>query len=386
MSRSNLPVVACWCCVASVVSFAVGVWFANSCGRPERRPTVKRGVQELIGDTPLIRIQSLSAATGCEILAKMELQNPGGSAKDRVALAIVEQAEQDGLIRPGVGDMVFEGTSGSTGISLAMLCRAKGYVAHIVVPDDTSQEKVDLLTNLGAVVHKVRPASIVDPQQYVNYAKSAAQKVNDNPEDSRHALFADQFENEANWKTHYLHTGPEIYRQTNGRVDVFISGAGTGGTISGVSKYLKETIPDVKIVIADPPGSGFYNKVKYGVMFDSKEKEGTRRRHQVDTVVEGIGLNRITRNFLAGSANIDDAVRVTDDQSVRMAKHLVDHDGLFVGSSSAVNCVAAYKYAKLLGPGHVVVTVLCDSGSRHLSKFWKLAISVDDPDLAFLDE
>ncbi|ANB14540.1 putative cysteine synthase [Sugiyamaella lignohabitans] len=338
-----------------------------------------KGIEQLIGNTPMVRINSLSDATGCEIYGKMEVQNPGGSAKDRVALAIIENAEAQNLITPHSGDMIFEGTSGSTGISLAMLCRAKGYIAHIVVPDDTSQEKVDLLENLGAVVHKVRPAGIADPKQYVNYAKAAAMEINNNPENKHRALFADQFENEANWKTHYDHTGPEIYSQISevlpkGKtLDAFITGAGTGGTISGVSKYLKERLPHVKVVISDPPGSGFYNKVKYGVMFDLKEKEGTRRRHQVDTVVEGIGLNRITRNFSAGSDYIDDAIRVKDEESVKMAKYLVDNDGLFVGSSSAVNCVATYKYAKQLGPGHTIVTILCDSGSRHLSKFWKLA-------------
>lgn len=344
-------------------------------------PPIRNGVAGLIGNTPMIKVNSLSDATGCTVLAKMEMQNPGGSAKDRVALAIITTAEEKGLIKPHCGDMVFEGTSGSTGISLAMLCRAMGYVAHIALPDDTSTEKVNLLETLDAVVYKVRPASIVDDQQYVNYARRAAQAVNDaadkamaeNPNGPRQprAVFADQFENEANWATHFHNTGPEIYAQTEGKVDVFVTGAGTGGTISGVGRYLKTVSPSTQIVVADPQGSGFFNKVKYGVMFSPTETEGKRRRHQVDTLVEGIGLNRLTANFNAGSSIMDDAVRVSDEEAQKMAKWLVQADGLFVGSSSAVHCVGAYRCAKALGPGHTVVTIICDSGSRHLSKFWK---------------
>ncbi|KAK9314338.1 tryptophan synthase beta subunit-like PLP-dependent enzyme [Lipomyces starkeyi] len=332
---------------------------------------IRVGVEGLIGNTPLMKIKSLSDATGCEILAKVEMMNPGGSAKDRIALAIVERAEAEGHLRPNSGDVVYEGTSGSTGISLAMICRAKGYRAHICLPDDTSTEKVDLLEKLGAEVEKVPPASIVDKRQYVNQARSRAMERNNDESIEGRGLFADQFENEANWKAHYDHTGPEIYRQTGGHVDVVVAGAGTGGTISGVSRYLKRRLPDLKVVLADPPGSGLYNKVKYGVMFDIKEREGTRRRHQVDTLVEGIGINRITRNFDVGRPLVDDAIRVTDDESLAMAKFLVEHDGLFVGSSTAVNCVAAAKYALKIGPGHTFVTIICDSGTRHLSKFWK---------------
>lgn len=336
-------------------------------------PRTKNGVEELIGETGMVKIRSLSEATGCEILGKLEMQNPGGSAKDRVAKAIIETAEKEGLIRPHVGDVVFEGTSGSTGISLAMLCRAKGYIAHIVLPDDTSQEKVDLLMKLGAVVHKVRPVGIADKDHYVNYARRSAEAINKDPNDPRRALFANQFENEANWKTHFENTGPEIYDQCDGKLDVFITGAGTGGTISGVSAFLKGQNVPVTVVLADPPGSGLYNRVKYGVMFDVKEREGTRRRHQVDTLVEGIGVNRVTRNFEVCQDLVDDAIRVEDEDSLKMAKFLVDHDGLFVGSSSALNCVAAYRYAKKISPGHRIVTIICDSGSRHLSKFWKEA-------------
>lgn len=188
--------------------------------------------------------------------------------------------------------------------------------------------------------------------------------------------FADQFENDGNWRAHYASTAPEIYRQTGGRVDAFVAGAGTGGTISGCARYLKERLPEMRVVLADPPGSGLFNRVKYGVMFDIKEREGTRRRHQVDTIVEGIGINRVTHNFEAGRELVDDAVRVTDEEAMAMARFLVEKEGLFVGSSSAVNCVAAVRAAKKLGEGHRVVTILCDSGARHLSKFWAKAGNV----------
>ena len=199
-------------------------------------------------------------------------------------------------------------------------------------------EKSDLLLKLGAEVERVKPAPIVDQNQFVNLARTRAKEHTENKEKPGRGLFADQFENEANWRAHFTGTGPEIYEQTGGRVDAFVNGAGTGGTISGVALFLKSKLPEVKIVLADPQGSGLYNKVKYGVMFDPKEREGTRRRHQVDTIVEGIGINRVTQNFEAGRELIDDAIRVTDEQATGMARWLVEHDGIFVGSSSAVNC------------------------------------------------
>ncbi|KAF2118472.1 tryptophan synthase beta subunit-like PLP-dependent enzyme [Lophiotrema nucula] len=332
---------------------------------------IKEGIEGCIGDTPLIKIKSLSEATGCEILAKAEFLNgAGNSPKDRVALSIIETAEEQGLLVPHSGDTIYEGTVGSTGISLAAICRARGYKAHICMPDDMAIEKSDLLLKLGAEVERVRPAPIVDQNQFVNLARTRAAEHTADPEKPGRGLFADQFETEANWRAHFTGTGPEIFHQTGGRLDAFVSGAGTGGTISGVSMFLKQVLPKVRIVLADPPGSGLFNRVKYGVMFDPKEREGTRRRHQVDTIVEGIGINRVTRNFEVGRELIDDAIRVTDDQAQAMARWLVENDGIFVGSSSAVNCVAATKLAKQLGPGHRIVTLLCDSGARHLSKFW----------------
>ncbi|KAK7554472.1 tryptophan synthase beta subunit-like PLP-dependent enzyme [Phyllosticta citricarpa] len=348
---------------------------------------IAEGIEGCIGNTPLIKIKSLSDFTGCEILAKAEFLNgAGNSPKDRVALNIIRMAEEEGLLTPHSGDMIYEGTVGSTGISLAAICRARGYLAHICMPDDQALEKSDLLEKLGAEVERLRPAPIVDQNQFVNKAKSRAIEHTNDPNKPGRGIFADQFETDANWRAHYEGTGPEIYRQTGGVLDAFVTGAGTGGTISGVALYLKPRVPQLKVVLADPQGSGLFNRVKYGVMFDPKEREGTRRRHQVDTIVEGVGINRVTRNFEAGRESVDDAVRVTDDQAMAMARWLVEKDGIFCGSSSAVNCVAVTKAALKMGPGHRLVTILCDSGTRHLSKFWKHAGSIGNKDDLALDE
>ena len=206
------------------------------------------------------------------------------------------------------------------------------------MPSDQATEKSDLLLKLGAVVERVPPAPIIDPIHFVNRARSLAAEHTADPKRPGRGYFADQFENEANWQAHYNSTAPEIYQQCRGKIDAFVAGAGTGGTISGVAKYLKPRVPHIKIVLADPQGSGLYNRIKYGVMFDTKEREGTRRRSQVDTIVEGIGINRVTANFEAGRELIDDAIKVEDQQALAMARWLVEKDGIFVGSSSAVNC------------------------------------------------
>ncbi|KAJ6103386.1 Cysteine synthase 2 [Penicillium sp. IBT 16267x] len=354
-------------------------------------PAIVEGIEGCIGNTPLFRIKSLSDATGCEILAKAEFLNGAGqSSKDRVALSMIELAEEQGILIPHSGDTIYEGTSGSTGISLASLARAKGYLAHICMPSDQAIEKSDLLLKLGAIVDRVPPAPIVEKENFVNRARALATAHTAStsvtvpntegdlvePSDRMargRGFFADQFENEANWRAHYGGSGPEIYVQCNGKIDAFVAGAGTGGTISGVARYLKPLLPNITVVLADPQGSGLYNRVRYGVMFDVKEREGTRRRRQVDTIVEGIGINRVTANFEAGKELVDDAVRVTDAQALAMAKWLVEKDGIFIGSSSAVNCFAAVKTAQKLGPGHRIVTMMSDSGSRHLSRFWKKA-------------
>ena len=206
------------------------------------------------------------------------------------------------------------------------------------MPSDQAIEKSDLLLKLGAVVERVPPAPIVDPMHFVNRARTLATEHTTNLLRKGRGYFVDQFENEANWKAHYDSTGPEILRQCGADIDAFVAGAGTGGTITGVARYLKPRLPNVKIVLADPQGSGLYNRVKYGVMFDTMEKEGTRRRQQVDTIVEGIGINRVTANFEAGRDLIDDAIKVTDEEALAMARWLVEKEGIFVGSSSAVNC------------------------------------------------
>ena len=206
------------------------------------------------------------------------------------------------------------------------------------MPSDQATEKSSLLLKLGAVVERVPPAPIVDPMHFVNRARTLAAEHTADPNRLGRGYFADQFENEANWQAHYDGTGPEIFRQCGGNIDAFVAGAGTGGTIAGVARYLKPRLPDMEIVLADPQGSGLYNRIKYGVMFAMTEKEGTRRRSQVDTIVEGIGINRVTANFEAGRDLIDDAVKVDDEQALAMARWLMEKDGIFVGSSSAVNC------------------------------------------------
>ncbi|EIN11555.1 PALP-domain-containing protein [Punctularia strigosozonata HHB-11173 SS5] len=377
-----------------------------------RSDEVVRGVIGLIGNTPLVRINSLSDALGIEVLGKAEFLNPGGSVKDRVALRMIEDAEERGLLHPHTGSRIFEGTVGSTGISIATVGRAKGYDTTIIMPDDVAMEKVQALQALGADVERVRPASIVDKKQFVNLAKQRALDFGrhhhkDDKEDRPHLIptssqsvivttsaspplesvslkdmeevehkprgfFADQFENRSNFDAHFSGTGPEIWRQTDGRLDAFVAGAGTGGTLAGTGQYLKSVEPSILVALADPEGSGLFNKVKYGVMFDRREAEGTKRRHQVDTVVEGIGINRLTKNFELALPIVDDAFRVTDAEAVAMSRYLVHHDGLFLGSSSACNLVGCVKLAKNMGwrNGERVVTILCDSGSRHYSKFW----------------
>ncbi|EDR11926.1 uncharacterized protein LACBIDRAFT_246912 [Laccaria bicolor S238N-H82] len=356
-----------------------------------RSDEVVAGVTGLIGNTPLVRINSLSDALGVEILGKAEFLNPGGSVKDRVALRMIEDAERSGYLRPYTGSRIFEGTVGSTGISIATIARARGYDTTIIMPDDVAEEKVKALHALGAEVQRVRPASIVDKKQFVNIARQRAAKFgqqdeidgsspphtpvpislcarhNNFPQDflaKPRGYFADQFENKSNFDAHFFGTGPEIWRQTNGRVDAFISGAGVG-------QYLKSANENVRVAVADPEGSGLYNKVvKHGVMFDRKESEGTKRRHQVDTVVEGIGINRLTNNLELALPILDDAFRITDAEAVSMSRYLVKNDGLFLGSSSACNLVACIKLVKKMGwkDGKTVVTILCDSGNRHYSK------------------
>jgi len=303
-----------------------------------------------------VRIPSLSAATGCEILAKAEFLNPGGSVKDRVALQILREAAAGGRVRPG--DWVCEGTAGSTGISLALLSRSAGLRSLVVMPDDAAEEKAEAVRAHGGEAVRVRPVSIAHPEHFVNRARRAAEE--------RGGVFADQFENLANYRAH-LQTGEEIWEQCGGSLDAFVCAAGTGGTMAGVSQALKERDPRVRAFLIDPPGSSLYNRVQRGVMYTREEAEGKRLKNPFDTVTEGIGINRLTANFL--QAAVDAALRGTDQEAVDMARHLLQEDGLFVGSSSAMNCVGTAHAAQRVGPAHPAVTVRCDGGSRHLSKF-----------------
>ncbi|WIA40306.1 hypothetical protein OEZ86_013677 [Tetradesmus obliquus] len=330
--------------------------WSNSRQQQQLPPAVD-SVLGAIGNTPLIRIASLSEQTGCEILGKAEFLNPGGSVKDRVALRIVAETLASGQLQPG--GLITEGTAGSTGVSLAMVAAAVGCHCFIAMPDDAAVEKAQLLQALGAEVVRLRPVSITHPEHPVNVARQRAA-------DTPGAVFADQFENLANLRAH-LDTGREIWQQTCGKLHAFVSGAGTGGTIAGVSQGLKALNPSIQVVLADPQGSSLFNKVKRGVLYTWHEAEGKRLKNPFDTITEGVGLNRLTANFAA--AAVDDAVRVSDREAVEMAAYLLRNDGLFLGSSAAVNCVGAVKAARALGPGHTIVTVLCDGGARHLSKF-----------------
>ncbi|KDP39279.1 hypothetical protein JCGZ_01036 [Jatropha curcas] len=356
----------------------------------------RNGLIDAIGNTPLIRINSLSEATGCEILGKCEFLNPGGSVKDRIAVKIIKEALESGQLFEG--GVVTEGSAGSTAISLATVAPAYGCRCHVVIPDDAAIEKSQILEALGATVERVRPVSITHRDHYVNVARRRAKEANElasklrkdhqtdgeapdqingfesdgeKPSDfSRYCsggFFADQFENLANFRAHYEGTGPEIWKQTCGNVDAFVAAAGTGGTVAGVSRFLKEKNSNIKCFLIDPPGSGLYNKVTRGVMYTKEEAEGKRLKNPFDTITEGIGINRITQNFI--KAELDGAFRGTDKEAVEMSRYLLKNDGLFLGSSSAMNCVGAVRVAQLIGRGHTIVTILCDSGMRHLSKF-----------------
>lgn len=327
------------------------------------------GYAALVGGTPLVELASLSRATGCRIFAKAEFLNPGGTSKDRVALQMIEEAERAGRLRPG--GTVVEGTSGSTGIALAALCRARGYRCLIVMPDDQAAEKVRLLRQFGAEVEVVKPAGIANPGHYYNRARARAQEL-EQEAGGPGAVFMDQFETAANFRAHYEGTGPEMWAQLRDgyglRPDAFVMSAGTGGSIAGVSRCWKERDPRVRVFLVDPPGSTLYNKVKHGVCYAAQQRERGVRRHRYDTIAEGIGLDRMTANF--AEARVDDAFAVSDQEALDMAHFLLHHEGLFVGSSTAMNLVGAVLAARQLGPGHAVVTVLCDGGHRHLTRFW----------------
>ncbi|MBD2074380.1 cysteine synthase A [Phormidium sp. FACHB-592] len=309
---------------------------------------IKSGFIDAIGNTPLIRLNSFSDETGCEILGKAEFLNPGGSVKDRAALYIIQDAEAKGLLKPG--GTVVEGSAGNTGIGLAHICNAKGYKCLIIIPETQSQEKIDLLRTLGAEVRTVPAVPYKDPNNYVRLSGSIASEM-------ENAIWANQFDNLANRQAHYATTGPEIWAQTDGKVDVWVTATGTGGTYAGVSLFLKEKNPSIQCVLADPMGSGLYSYVKTG----EPNPEGS-------SITEGIGNSRVTDNMKG--APVDDATQVHDTEAVRVLYQLLEKDGLFMGGSVGINVGAATALAKQLGPGHTIVTILCDSGSRYQSKLF----------------
>ncbi|MBE9028527.1 cysteine synthase A [filamentous cyanobacterium LEGE 11480] len=312
---------------------------------------IKGGFVGAVGNTPLIRLNSLSDETGCEILGKAEFLNPGGSVKDRAALYIIEDAERRGLLKPG--GTVVEGTAGNTGIGLTHICNAKGYKCVIIIPETQSQEKIDLLRTLGAEVRPVPAVPYRDPNNYVKLSGRTADEM-------ENAIWANQFENLANRQAHYEMTGPEIWAQTDGKIDAWVAATGTGGTYAGVSMFLKETNPNVKCVVADPMGSGLYHYFKHGEV----KSEG-------NSVTEGIGNGRITGNM--EGAPVDDAIQVDDPFALKMIYQMLKQDGLFMGGSVGINVGAAVKLAQQMGPGQTIVTVLCDGGARYQSKLFNPA-------------
>jgi cysteine synthase A len=304
-----------------------------------------------VGNTPLIRLKALSQETGCEILGKAEFMNPGGSVKDRAAKWIVLDAERRGLLKPG--GTVVEGTAGNTGIGLAHVCNARGYKCVIVMPDNQAAEKYQIIEALGAELRKVPPVPYSNPNQYQKVAGRLADEL-------PNAVWANQFDNTANRDAHFESTGPEIWADTQGKIDAFCAATGTGGTLAGTARFLKSKNPKVKIVLVDPPGSALYHYVK--------DKE--LKTDGGSSITEGIGTGRVTAN-LEGTP-IDDALRISDAETMRYVYRLMREEGLLLGSTAGINVAAAMAIAKQMGPGHTIVTVLCDGGAKYQSRLFNL--------------
>jgi cysteine synthase A len=314
---------------------------------------VRDGFLDAIGRTPMIRLKQASEETGCDILGKAEFLNPGGSVKDRAALAIVDDAEKRGLLRPG--GVIVEGTAGNTGIGLALVANARGYKTVIVIPDTQSQEKKDMLRLCGADLREVPAKPYNDPGNYVHVSHRLADELAESTPEG--AIWANQFDNVANREGHRLTTGPEIWDDTDGRVDGFICSAGTGGTLAGVGFALKERNPKVTIGLADPMGAALYHYYKFGEL----KAEGT-------SISEGIGQGRVTANL--EGAPVDEAYQIPDAEWLPIVFRLLKDEGLCLGGSSGVNVAGAIRLARDLGPGHTIVTVLADSGTRYQSKMF----------------
>jgi len=315
---------------------------------------INHDVVEAIGNTPLIKLKQASEATGCTILGKAEFMNPGQSVKDRAGKWMILEAEKRGELKPG--GLVVEATAGNTGIGLAVVASARGYRTLIVIPETQSQEKKDTLRLCGAELVEVPALPYSNPNNYQHVGRRLADRLRKSEPNG--VLFADQWNNLDNAKAHYESTGPEIWAQTGGKVDGFICSVGTGGTLAGVSRYLKEKNKDLVIACADPPGAAMYELFKHG---QAKATAG-------GSITEGIGLGRVTP--IIETAKVDDAFLIPDDESVRVIYDLLEHEGLCLGGSTGVNVAGAIRLAKQLGPGKTIVTLLCDSGNRYLSKLF----------------
>jgi len=308
---------------------------------------IRDGFIGSIGNTPLLRLRGPSELTGCEILGKAEFLNPGGSVKDRAALYIILDAEKRGLVKPG--GTIVEGTAGNTGIGLALVGNARGYRTVIVIPETQSQEKKDMLRLCGAELREVAAVPYKDPNNYVHLSERLAKELS--------AFWANQWDNTANREGHILSTGPEIWAQTNGKVDGFTCAIGTGGTLAGLSMFLKSKNRKIKIAVADPLGAAMYSWFKHGKL----ESDGT-------SITEGIGQGRVTKNI--EGAPVDDAYQIPDYEALPLVFELLRQEGLCLGGSSGINIAGAIRLAKDLGPGHTVVTILADSGTRYQSKLF----------------
>ncbi|KAA0593583.1 cysteine synthase A [Azospirillum lipoferum] len=314
---------------------------------------IRNGFIGAIGNTPLIRLEGPSKATGCEILGKAEFLNPGGSVKDRAALAIVRDAEKRGLLRPG--GTIVEGTAGNTGIGLALVGNALGYRTVIVMPETQSQEKKDMLRLIGADLRLVPAVPYSNPDNYVRYSGRLAEEMAKTEPNG--VVWANQFDNTANREGHRTTTGPEIWEQTGGKLDAFTCAVGSGGTLAGIALALKERNPNIRITLADPMGAALFSYYTKGEL----KSEGS-------SITEGIGQGRVTANL--EDAPIDDALQIPDEEALPIIFDLIKTQGLVLGGSSGINIAAAMRVARDLGPGHTVVTILCDGGQRYQSKLF----------------
>lgn len=314
---------------------------------------VRSGFVDSIGNTPLIKLRAASEATGCSIYGKAEFLNPGGSVKDRAALAIIEDAEKRGKLKPG--GVIVEGTAGNTGIGIALVANARGYRSIIVMPETQSQEKKDMLRLCGADLRLVPAVPYANPDNYVRYSGRLAEELAGT--EANGAVWANQFDNVANREGHYRTTGPEIWEQTDGMVDGFTCSVGSGGTLGGVARALKERNPGIRIALSDPMGSALYSWVTRGEL----KAEG-------NSITEGIANGRVTAN-LEGTP-IDTAYQISDEEALPILFDLIQHEGLVLGGSTAINIVGAMRLARELGPGKTVVTILCDGGQRYQSKLF----------------